>query len=110
MSTIDNVMAGLDTKLRKFKQEYGIEFMARVKEKTPVASGVLQGSWGFEMKAEDISIYNVAEYAEFVENGTPKMAPRGMLRATMQEAEDIARVAAEKAGLKSGPPSSGGEK
>lgn len=108
--SIDSVMAGLDTKLRKFKQEYGIEFMARVKEKTPVDTGELQGAWGFEMKAEDISIYNVAEHAEFVEYGTPKMAPRGMLRATMQEAEDIARVAAEKAGLKGGPPTSGGAK
>lgn len=100
MAGIDDVMAGLDTRLVKFKQEYGIEFMARVKEKTPVESGELQGAWGFTMKAEDIEIYNVAEYAEFVENGTPKMAPRGMLRATMLEAEDIARVAAEKAGLK----------
>lgn len=45
-------------------------------------------------------IFNDVRYASFVEYGTPKMEPRGMLRVTIMEAEQIAEVAAEKAGLK----------
>jgi hypothetical protein len=97
---IEGVFAGLDTKLRKFKSQWGVEFMERVKARTPVDSGHLQASWGFTMLATDIEIYNVADYASYVEYGTPHMAPRGMMRTTMLEADQISEVAAEKAGLK----------
>lgn len=95
---IDRVFAGLDTRLRKFKQEFGMETVERVASRTPVGkTGRLQGGWGFQMRQEDIEIYNVVEYASFVEYGTEHMAPRGMLRTTLLEADDIARVAMERA-------------
>ncbi len=97
---IDKVFAGLNTKLRRFKSEFGMEFVERVEARTPVISGILQSGWGFTSKATDIEIWNLREYASYVEYGTPKMAPRGMLRATILECEDIAEVAAERAGLK----------
>lgn len=100
MAEIDKVFAGLQTKLRKFKREWGIEFTRRVRERTPVRTGYLQNSWGFTVKAEDIEIYNVADYASFVEYGTEKMAPRGMMRATILEADQITEVAAQNAGRK----------
>jgi hypothetical protein len=96
VSEINKVFAGLNTRLRKFKQEFGMEFVERVKQRTPVVSGALQGGWGFQTKQSDIEIYNTKDYASFVEHGTDKMAPRGMLRTTMLEAEDIAKVAAER--------------
>jgi hypothetical protein len=97
MAIIQNVFAGLNTRLRKFKSEFGVEFMERVKEKTPVITGRLQNGWGFTMKQTDIEIWNVQDYASYVEYGTPKMAPRGMLRRTLLESQDIAKVAMERA-------------
>jgi hypothetical protein len=100
MSEIDAVFLNLDTKLKRFKREFGSEFTQRVAAKTPVKTGALQGGWGFEMHAEDIEVYNTKDYASHVEFGTPHMAPRGMLRRTLLEVDQIAEVAAKKAGLK----------
>lgn len=99
MADIDKVMAGLNTRLKKFKEEYGVEFTRRVAERTPVASGHLQKMWGFTMKQNDIEIWNAADYASHVEYGTVNMEPRGMLRTTALEGDQIAQVAKEKAGL-----------
>ena len=96
MAEIDKVFTGLNTRLRKFKEEFGMEFMERVKQRTPVRTGALQRGWGFQMRQTDIEVYNIQDYATFVEYGTPYMAPRGMLRTTLLEAEDIAQVAAER--------------
>jgi hypothetical protein len=98
---IDKVFLNLDTNLRKFKEEVGVEFRRTVEEKTPVGeTGRLKAGWGFTMKAKDIEIYNITEYASFVEYGTPHMAPRGMLRATILEMDRIVEVAKQKAGIK----------
>ena len=96
MAEIDKVMAGLDTRLRKFKREWGVEFLERVKARTPVITGRLQRGWGFEEKAKDISIYNVVDYASFVEYGTDRMEPRAMMRTTLLEKDDITKVALER--------------
>ena len=97
---IDGVFAGLNTSLRKFKQEWGIEFVERVRQRTPVVTGALKEGWGFTAKAKDITIWNTEDYSAFVEYGTIHIAPRGMMRATLRESEQIAEVAAKKAGLK----------
>lgn len=98
MSTgeIEKVFVGLDTRLRRFKEEFGVEFLERVRQRTPVETGKLQRGWGFTMKQSDIAIWNIQDYAAYVEYGTPHMAPRGMLRTTLLEKEEIARVAAER--------------
>lgn len=93
---IDATFAGLNTRLRKFKQFFGEEFMERVKQRTPVVTGALRNSWGFTMRQDDIEIWSTSPYSDFVENGTETMAPRGMLRTTLLEKDDIARVAIEK--------------
>ena len=97
---IDKLFAGLDTKLRKFKREFGVETIERAKRRTPVVSGEMQRGWGFTERAKDIEFYNVSDHAAYVEFGTPKMAPRAPMRTTLLEADDIAKVAKEKAGLK----------
>lgn len=93
---IDGVMLDLKTTLRNFKREFGMEFLERVKAKTPVRTGHLQNSWGFTEKRDDLEIYNTAEYAEYVEYGTERMEPRAMLRATLLEKDQIAEVAAQR--------------
>ena len=97
---IEGVFAQLDTSLRKFKTQWGVEFLARVKQKTPVRTGHLQNSWGFESKARDIEIYNTMPYAYAVEYGNDHMAPRAMMRTTLLESEQITQVAKQKAGIK----------
>lgn len=98
--TIDKFSVELDTKLRRFKEEFGVELLERTRARTPVRSGALKGGWGFRNKATSIEIYNTQEYAAYVEFGTEKMAPRGMLRTSLLEADDITRVAKDKAGIK----------
>jgi HK97 gp10 family phage protein len=100
MSDIDKVFAELDTGLRKFKREWGIEFQERVQRRTPVVTGNLQKSWGFTEKAKDVEIWNLADYASYVEYGTPHQAPQAMMRTTLEEKEQISEVAAQRAGLK----------
>lgn len=99
MTDISGIFADLDTKLRNFKRQWGIEFLARVKARTPVLTGKLQNSWGFLEEQSDIEIYNVADYASFVEFGTPKMAPRAMLQTTILESDQITDVVTNKLGL-----------
>lgn len=95
---IDKVFLQLGTQLRKFKSEFGQEFKARVEARTPVGeTGRLSRGWGFTTTKTDIEVFNTVEYAAYVEYGTPKMEPRGMLRATILESEEIAAIAAERA-------------
>jgi hypothetical protein len=97
---IDNFVVELDTKLRRFKMEYGVELLERTRQRTPVRTGALLGGWGFELKQTSIWVYNTQPYAGYVEYGTPTMAPRAMLRTSLAESEQIALVAKEKAGIK----------
>ena len=98
--TIDKFAVELDTKLRRFKEEFGVELLERTRARTPVKSGALKGGWGFTNKKTSIEIYNTQEYAAYVEFGTDKMAPRAMLRTSLLEADQIIEVAKEKAGIK----------
>lgn len=89
----------LGTKLRKFKQAYAEELLARVQRRTPVVTGDLQAGWGTTLHRESFEVWNTKEYADYVENGTPHMAPRGMLKTTIAEGEQIAEVAVQRVGL-----------
>lgn len=94
---IDKFNVDLETRLKKFKEEFGIELLERVRARTPVRTGDLKGGWGFQMRQESIDIYNTKDYAGYVEFGTEKMAPRAMLRTSLLEKEQIAEIAKEKA-------------
>jgi hypothetical protein len=80
-----------------FREEFLKEALKRVKQKTPVLTGRLQAGWKGELTAEEIRINNDVPYAGFVEYGTDRMAPRGMLRATVLETPEITRLAAKRA-------------
>lgn len=96
MAEISGVFADLNTRLRKFKNEWAMEFTERVQARTPVLSGEMQRSWGITQTATDLEIYNTAEHASFVEWGTVHMAPRAPLRTTLQEKDEIAEIAAQR--------------
>ena len=90
----------LKDQIGAFSQAFADEFLTRVKRRTPVITGRLRDSWQATVNKGTIEIFNDMDYAIFVEEGTHKMTPRGMLRATMIEAEQIATIAKEKAGIK----------
>jgi hypothetical protein len=97
---IDKFSVELETHLRKFKEQFGIELLERTRARTPVRTGNLRDGWGFKLKDTSIEVYNTQPYATFVEYGTDKIAPRAMLRTSLAEADQITAVAAEKAGLR----------
>jgi hypothetical protein len=101
MSGVKDKVLGIKTRLRKFRHEFGKEFLARVQERTPVVTGTLHAGWEYQLKEQDVEVRNRVPYASYVERGTDKMEPRGMLAATKEEAKEIAEVAKERAGIKS---------
>lgn len=86
----------LETRLRNFKKEWAFEFLERLRARTPVQTGALQEGWGFKSRLTSIDIFNVEDYAGYVEYGTEKMEPRAMLRTTLLESEEIAAIAKER--------------
>lgn len=94
--TFKNIQAALD----RFPQEVVNEFLPRVVRRTPRKSGKLQAGWEGSVQDGLIEIKNEVDYAPHIEFGTRHIAPVGMLRATANEAEQIAEIAARKAGLK----------
>ena len=97
--SIDSWLIEMDTKLRKFKEEWAVEFLERVRYRTPVRTGALRDGWHQQQKQTSIDVSNTQPYAAYIEYGTPKIAPRAMLRTTLEEADQIAEIATHKAGL-----------
>lgn len=99
-SEFDRFAIDLQTKLRKFKREFGMEFKYRVEQKTPVRTGALKRGWHLVVKDTSIELSNTKDYMTYVENGTPKMAPHKMVGTTLLEYDDITKIAKERAGIK----------
>lgn len=92
-----DVFEKIQKQLDGMEQHFANEFLARVQRRTPVISGTLRDGWKAEVQPGLITIRNEVPYAGFVEYGTSKMAPRAMLRTTIEEAEQIAAEALRKA-------------
>lgn len=84
-------------RLGKFRKHFAEEFVTRVADKTPVDTGLLQASWGYTLRSAYIRIVNPVHYADYVENGTPFMAPRAMLARTIREVKQIVSIAVRRA-------------
>ncbi len=93
-------------KLQAFKEEFAKEFQKRVEDRSPVDTGLLKKSWETEIVPGAINLTSDAtnksgqQYAGYLEYGTEKIPPVGMVRTTMLEAEQIAKIAKERAGIK----------
>lgn len=96
---IKAIFVDLKTGLRKFRDEFKVEALDRIQRRTPVRSGALQKGWGATNKQNGFEIWNTEDYAGYVEFGTPFQAPKAMVRTTLEEAEQIAEIAARNAGL-----------
>ncbi len=76
-----------------FAQGFADEFEDRVKRRTPVRTGRLQSGWEADVSEDEIVISNDVEYAGYVEDGTEHMSGAHMLKVTMSEIPEIARIA-----------------
>jgi hypothetical protein len=102
---------GLDQLQRRIEQikrlpkAFGNEMLKRVKEKSPVRTGLLKDSWVLEVAAGVMNIKNTAKdeegelYTPYVEYGTAKAPGQFMLTATVNERGDILKVAKKNVGL-----------
>jgi hypothetical protein len=105
------VVNGLDEFNMKIKslgnltQAFADEFVKRVRDRSPVATGLLKSSWQMEAKPGVLELRNTAlneegiPYATYVEFGTYKTAPALMISTTILEKKDILKVARQKVGL-----------
>jgi hypothetical protein len=92
-------------KMGQLKKAFANEMLKRVKDRTPVRTGILQESWSVEVKKDSIDMKNDATneegefYVPFVEFGTAHMAGAFMLSTTILESQDILTVAKKNVGL-----------
>jgi hypothetical protein len=87
-------------KLDQLEIVFQLEFLARVREKSPVRTGFLRDSWYWDNSNPDEPVFTtVCEYATFVENGTEFQRPQMMVATTVLEAPDILRQASKVVGL-----------
>ncbi len=93
----DKIFIDLQTRLRRFKEEWAIECMERIKEKTPEKSGRLKESYFVQQKKDGFDLGSVEDYFTYVEHGTSKMRPRRMVGRTLLEEEEITAIAIERA-------------
>lgn len=85
----DQYAATLDA----FKEKFTEEFLTRVQMRTPVRTGVLRDGWQGDISGDLITISNEVPYAEYIEYGTPHIAPFAMLGQTIAEVDIIAEIA-----------------
>jgi hypothetical protein len=89
----------------KIPQAFADEFVKRVKERSPVRTGLLKESWDMQVKPGVLELRNKATneegqpYTSYVEWGTYKQAPVLMISTTVLEKQDILKVAKQKVGL-----------
>jgi len=96
MSTLDALKRAQDT-IPRFLQEFAKEFLLRLNLRTPVDTGALRAANKVEVVGNTIVVSNAMIYFDFIEDGTYKIRPVGMLKTTAVELGDIARVAMQRA-------------
>lgn len=99
MADLKQVILEMKKKVEGIPQVFADIFVERVKARTPVLSGTLQKAWGTELTPQAVVIKNDVPYAGFVEYGTVHMSPRGMMRATILERDQIMAEATQKVKL-----------
>lgn len=83
----DYVMRTFRARAQRGLQEAGRRALARCKELTPVDTGRLRASMRIlvDSRGLKVSIGSDVPYAKYVEFGTSRMAPRAMIRRTLDE-------------------------
>jgi len=83
--------------MQRLPGEIAKEFKARLDMRTPVDTGALRNANTVEVVDNSIVVSNAMPYFDYVEDGTPKIRPVGMLKTTEAELPAIVRVALQRA-------------
>lgn len=97
---VQSTFAQLDAALKKFKIEWADEAFTRIVQRTPVDTGALKADWKQEQRTGGFDIWNTQGYATYIEQGTPKMAPVGMIATTILEKNQISELAKQRSNIK----------
>lgn len=77
--------AELEAKIAGIRDSSARRILTKTKQATPVKTGTLKEGWELEKTDKDtVTVKNDVPYAGYVENGTPKMDGRFMLRTAIQ--------------------------
>lgn len=106
-STFGKIRDKLTSPQKKFAQQFADDFIVKVRDRTPYppgfnpgsgknVTGNLKRSWKADVSKSQVTIYNDAEYAAYVEDGTEKMVGAHMLKLTAAEAGIISKRAYDK--------------
>lgn len=87
---VDGQLGNID--VASFVNAFADEFVKRVETRTPVRSGALRDGYIKEVNELSFELGNQQEYLEYIEEGTSTIAPVGMIRTTMEEADNIAEL------------------
>jgi hypothetical protein len=96
---MQNELEQVNDSISKLVERYVEEVINRTKMKTPVDTGKLRDSWIGTSQETQCIFENSQPYAGFVEYGTVKMAPVGMLTTTLNESEQILQSLTNEVGL-----------
>lgn len=107
--TFDSISDKLTKPTAKVAAEYADEFIVRVKKRTPYppgfnpgsgkkVTGKLKRSWGAKgVNKNGGTIFNDADYAQYVDKGTEKMNGAHMVAKTINESDIITKLAWKRA-------------
>lgn len=86
-----------EERIRNILQDFTTEFMNRLIRRTPIDTGRARNGWKHgKIDFTYIEVYNEVPYVVYLEEGSSKQAPNGMLRITMEEIPQILQEAIDK--------------
>ena len=92
--SLGSVCDNLASMLEALPLAIGDAYITKVKQRTPVDTGFLRKSWKIgDVSGNYVQVINDAPYAEYIENGTEKMAPRAMAAATTADFDSVIDLA-----------------
>ncbi len=84
-----------EQQVEAYLREFQKEFLKRLKRRTPVLTGQARDGWESQLNTDNtVTFTNDVPYIGKLENGSSTQAPNGMLKVTVEEAPQIAKLAA----------------
>ena len=81
----DNILGEIREEIQERKREIASEIFDRVVELTPEDTGRARDGWYISEVGDDYEILNDVHYVQYLEYGTDRMAPFGMVSQSVEE-------------------------
>lgn len=82
-SNVDKFFAQNEEKIHSGLEEVGAMLKGEIRSATPVITGKLRDSNDYQVDNKELTLYNTAEYAKFVELGTIFQVAQPFMRETI---------------------------